>query len=403
MKRRVLFVDDEPMVLEGLGRGLRSLRKDWDLLFAESGAKGLEVLAREPIDIVVSDMRMPEMNGLQFLTEVKSRHPHSIRMILSGYADEKLIMGSVGITHQYLSKPCTPEVLIATITRAASLRGILADEKLGLLVSQMESLPSLPALYVEIIEELWSPDASISRISEIVSKDPGMTAKILQLVNSTFFGIRRRITDPAEAVAYLGIETIQSLALSVQAFSRFDVRSVPGFSIERVWQHSLNVAAIARSIFQLEGRDKTIANEAFTTGLLHDLGMIVLASNIPRHYALVVVHQAGNNCLRHEAELESLGSSHAEVGAYLLGLWGLPDSIIEAIALHHRPGDCHEKQLDLLCVTHVSDALAQEIYPTQLAFKGSSLDERYLSDAGVIGRLASWREQAANLLEDSKQ
>jgi YesN/AraC family two-component response regulator len=137
MKRRVLFVDDEPRVIEGLGRGLRSLRADWDLLFAESGAQGLEVLAREQVDIVVSDMRMPEMNGLQFLTEVKNRYPLVIRMILSGHADEKLIMRSVGITHQYLSKPCSPEVMISTITRAAGLRSILADEKLGLLISQM--------------------------------------------------------------------------------------------------------------------------------------------------------------------------------------------------------------------------------------------------------------------------
>jgi HD-like signal output (HDOD) protein/ActR/RegA family two-component response regulator len=397
MKRRVLFVDDEPRVLEGLGRGLRSLRADWDLLFAESGAMGLEVLAREQVDIVVSDMRMPEMDGLQFLTEVKNRHPLVIRMILSGQADEKLIMRSVGITHQYLSKPCTPEDLISTITRAASLHGILADEKLGLLVSQMESLPSLPALYAEILEELQSPNASITRISEIVSQDPGMTARILQLVNSPFFGIRRSITNPSEAVAYLGIDTIQSLALSVQAFSRFDVGSVPGFSIEQIWQHSLNVAAIARRIFQLERKDKTSANEAFTTGLLHDLGTIVLACNLPRHYALVVAYQTRNGCLRRDAELELLGSSHAEVGAYLLGLWGLPDSIIEAIALHHRPGDCLEKQFDLLCVIHAADALAYEIYPAHSAFKGAALDERYLADAGVIGRLANWRQLGAEL------
>jgi HD-like signal output (HDOD) protein len=173
-----------------------------------------------------------------------------------------------------------------------------------------------------------------------------MTAKILQLVNSPFFGIRWRITNPSAAVAYLGIDTIQSLALSVQAFSRFDVGSVPGFSIEQIWQHSLNVAAIARRIFQLERKDKTIANETFTTGLLHDLGTIVLACNLPRHYALVVAYQTRNGCFRREAELELLGSSHAEVGAYLLGLWGLPDSIIEAIALHHRPADCLEKQFD---------------------------------------------------------
>jgi HD-like signal output (HDOD) protein/CheY-like chemotaxis protein len=397
MKPTILFVDDEPMILQAMRRALHGLRGSWNMLFAGSGKEGLEIMEREQIHIVISDMKMPEMSGLQFLTEAKRRYPQVIRMILSGQADEEQIIRSVGVTHQYLSKPCTNEVLVSTIKQALGLRKILADEKLELLVSQIESLPSLPMLYSKIIDELQSSDVSITRISDIVCRDPGMTTKMLQLVNSPFFGIRRRITNPAEAVAYLGTDVIQALVLSVQVFSCYDAKKVPGFRLEDIWCHSQTVAGIAKKIFQREGRAKTDVDEAFTAGILHDIGMIILANNLPIQYAEIIARQESDRCLRPELELEVFGSTHAEVGAYLLGLWGLPDSIVEATALHHRPSDCQEKKLDLLCAIHVANHLAHSMIPSHSMFKGAVLDEQYLQDAGIIGRLADWSKWSTDL------
>jgi putative nucleotidyltransferase with HDIG domain len=399
VRRRILFVDDQPELLNGLGGMLSELGADWDLRLTTSGTEGLALLDREQVDVVVCGMLSQEMNDLQFLTEVRNRHPHVIRMILSARSDEKPVMRSVGMAHQFLPKPCSPEIMISTIARALDLRQLLTDEKLKVLVSQMKSLPSLPELYGEMMKELQSPDASIARIAEIISQDPGMTAKIFQLVNSPFFGIRRRITEMAAAIAFLGLDTVQWLALSVQAFAQFETSKVPDFSVEQVWRHSLTVAAIARGIACMEF-DKTMADDAFCAGLLHDIGMVILASNLPEQYAEVIAQQKAKGAFRSEVENEFLGSTHAEVGAYLLGLWGLPDAIVQAVALHHRPRDGHEKKVGLLCLIHVADALAYGFHPPHSVFRGAPLDEQYVIDTGVSAKLAAWRDQGFDFTQE---
>jgi putative nucleotidyltransferase with HDIG domain len=399
VRRRILFVDDQPEFLDGLRRMLSELSTGWDLVFATSGLEGLAILDRGQVDVVVSGMLTPEMNGLQFLTEARNKHPYVIRMILSAQSDETPVMRSVGMAHQFLPKPCSPEILISTITRAFDLRQLLTEERLKLLISQMKSLPSLPWLYAEIIRESQSPNASIARIAEIISEDPGMTAKILQLVNSPFFGIRRRVTDMTAAVAFLGLDTVQWLALSVEAFAQFETSGMLDFSVEQVWRHSLTVAAIASGIAFLE-HDKTMADDAFCAGLLHDIGTTILASNLPEQYAKVIARQKSKGTFRSEIELELLGSTHAEVGAYLLGLWGLPDAIVQAVALHHRPRDAPEKKTGLLCLVHVADALAYGFHPPHSVFRGAPLDEQYVTDTGVNARLAAWREQGFDFAQE---
>src|SRR5437762_9749706 len=157
-KKRVLFVDDEPLVLQGLQRMLRHMRQEWEMEFVDSGPKALEAMASNPFAVIVSDMRMPGMNGAHLLNEVMKRYPKTVRLILSGHADQDLIMKCVGSTHQYLTKPCEPEALKATVRRASALAGSLQNEKLLQLISQMDRLPSIPALYVEVMEKLQRPE-----------------------------------------------------------------------------------------------------------------------------------------------------------------------------------------------------------------------------------------------------
>lgn len=377
---------------------LRVMRAEWDMRFATGGPEALEIMATVPVDLVVSDMRMPVMNGLQFLTEVRTKYPNVIRVILSGYADQLLIMRSVGVTHQYLSKPCDAEMLRSTIARAINLRALLANEKIRLLVGQMSTLPSLPSLYLEIVRELQSPEASIRRVGEIIAKDLGMTAKILQLVNSAFFGIQRQVSNPMEAAAYLGLDTIQSLVLSLNAFSKFDGCRTPGCSMDYIWSHSMATGALSKRIAEGEHASKGTVNEAFTAGLLHDLGKLVLAFNRPRQYGEVIALSAQGGAGLCDAEREVLGSTHAEVGAYMLGLWGLPDPIIEAIALHHRPGDCAEKVFGTLSAVHAADALAFELQASQPHTGAAKLDLDYIEAIGKTDRLGDWHHWCLNAL-----
>lgn len=225
-KRRILFVDDEPLVLKGLQRMLRGMRGDWEMYFIDSAPKALAILDKYRFDAVVTDMRMPEMDGAQLLNEVMRTHPDVVRIVLSGEMDQEMILKTVRSSHQYLNKPCEPEVLKLTLKRAFALRSLLNDDRLKKSVAGIDSLPSLPTLYLEIMEELQSPNSSFKKIGAIISRDIGMTAKILQMVNSAYFGLCRKIGRAEEAVGYLGMETVKSLVLSAKIFSQFDRRGM---------------------------------------------------------------------------------------------------------------------------------------------------------------------------------
>jgi putative nucleotidyltransferase with HDIG domain len=357
MSKQILFVDDDCNILEGLRRMLRPQRSDWDMQFVMSGAEALEIMDSRPIDLIITDMRMPEMDGAELLTEATNRHPDIIRMIFSGQADSGLIMKALGVAHQFISKPCNPESLKSIIQRALELRTLMNDSDLKKTISDMDALPSVPSLYMEVMKELQSPDPSVHKVGQIVSQDPGMTAKILQLVNSAFFGCRRQISNTLDAVAYLGLDHVRHLTLAVHAFSQFTPATISSFSIELLWEHSISTAASAKKIAEEEEAGKEIADDAFTAGLLHDIGKLMLACrHADKHEAAVELAKMKAMPLW-LAEHQVFSTTHAEVGAYLLGLWGLPDSIVEATAYHHRPMESKNSAFSALTALHAADCL----------------------------------------------
>ncbi len=398
--RRILFVDDEPNILEGLQRMLHSIRHEWEMAFANSGAEALELLAAHPFDVVISDMRMPGMNGAQLMVEVRQRHPHIVRIILSGYADEELTLKSLGPAHQFLSKPCRAQTIKKTVNRACALRDLLVNERLQLLVSQMQSLPSLPSLYAELIKELEAPEGSIRKVGEIISRDLGMTAKVLQMVNSAFFGVRRHISSPTEAVSLLGLNTIMTLVLTIQIFSQFNEEPLPGFSPTALWSHSLRVGLFAKRIAQAAGQEVEVVKDSFTAGLLHDAGRLVLAANLPRQFVQALALARAEGISLCEAEQQVFETTHSEVGAYLLGLWGLPHPIVEAVAFHHRPGECLAPEFNPLTAVHVGDALECETQVTHLEWCPATLDLDYLTNLDLADQLAEWRKICSSVTSE---
>jgi len=394
MKKRILFVDDESLVLEGLQRMLRSMRAEWEMAFVGSGSKALELMAQAPFDVVISDMRMPGMNGAELLAEVLKRFPKTVRLILSGHADRDLVFKCVGSTHQYLSKPCQPEELKAAISRASNLEQSLRDQNLRQLVSRLDRLPSIPALYVQIVEKLQDPEIGLDEIGDIVAKDLAMTAKILKLVNSAFFGLGRQISSPAEAVSYLGVETIKSLVLSIHAFSQFSSARLGSFSIDSLWVHSQQTAGLAKEIARMEDSDNRLVDDSFVAGLLHDTGKLILASNFPEPYDRVLQAGMSGTAALLAAEENHFGANHAEVGGYLLGLWGLPVPVVEAIALHHQPATYPHLSFSPLTAVHVANALIQAPPPP-----AEELDLNYLATLGLDSRLVHWRRAAEGSLQ----
>lgn len=390
-KTRILFVDDEPMILAGLQRMLRNMRSEWEMAFADSGEQALDMLARQSYDVVVSDMRMPGMSGAKLLNEVMRLYPKTIRLILSGHADKDLLLECVGSTHQYLSKPCDPAALKSTLQRAAGLGGSMSNENVKQLVSQMSRLPSIPEVYTEIVEKLQNPETAVDEVGRVIAKDIGMTATILRLINSAFFGLRREIVGPAEAVAYLGLDMVKSLVLSVNTFSQFEGVKIEGFSLASLWHHSLETAGAAKAIAGAEHADRTLRDESFVAGLLHDAGKMVLACNFPEQYANAL-------CLARESQADFLaveqqvfGANHADIGGYLLGLWGLPVPVVEAIALHHTPVHCTHKAFSPLTALHVADALVREQQSESNDKASTPLCTEYLQEIGLADRINDWR------------
>lgn len=396
MKKRILFVDDEDMVLQGLRRMLRPLREEWDMDFVDSGAKALDRMAQQPFDVVVSDMRMPGMSGADLLTQVMARHPKTVRLILSGQAEQDLIMKCVGATHQFLSKPCDPDTLRATVVRAMSLDFNLTSERVRALVSRIDRLPSMPSLYLELTKLLTNEDVSVEEIGKVITQDIAMTGKILKLVNSAFFGLRREISTPGEAAVYLGVDILKSLTLALNVFSQFDSAPVPGFSVQDLWRHSMSVAAGARQLACCENAEAITANESFTAGVLHDAGQLVLVSNFPADYSEVVLRMKNDELSELDAERAVFGTSHVELGGYLFGLWGLPVPVVEAIGLHHQPSQCSAKRFGALTTVHVANALLGGSGLNHPAGSPPPVDEDYLRDAGVLERLPAWRAELEN-------
>ncbi len=401
MPQTILFVDEEKFVHKALKRSFRKMRQEWDMRFSATPSEAMEILNNEPIEVVVTETVFQGESGLDFLKVVREGHPNSVRIIMSGYSDQDVILKSVDLAHQYLAKPCEDEALKSTINRAFMMKKLLDHRALKEIVSQIDSLPTLPAIYVELVEELKSEDASIEKIGDMISKDIGLTAKILKMVNSSFFGLRQQITSPAKAVSMLGLDLIKAIVLTKGAFDKFKNLKFHGFSLEQMWQHAMLTGAFSKNIAREGGLDRKGSDTAFMAGLLHDIGKLLIAAYLPDSYRLINKLIEQKPLSMAQAETVVLGTTHAGVGAYLLGLWGLPDAILEAAAFHHDPMLSSGNGLTSTAIVHVANALAESgknIIQSEGVIDG--LDYDYLQKKGILSNLETWRSICADLIDD---
>jgi putative nucleotidyltransferase with HDIG domain len=393
MKKRILFVDDEPNILKGLERSLRPMRSDWDMVFAQGGDNALNFLEKHPFDVIVSDMRMPRMDGDMLLNIVKHQYPMTARIILSGHSDKEMILKSMKSAHQYLSKPCRKEQLISAINKVCALGDLLNNSAVKQLLGKIETLPSMPCLYHQIMTHLQSSNGSAAGVGKIIGKDMGMTAKILQLVNAPFFGMSRHISGPEEAVVILGIDVVKTLVLSIEVFSTLSEGAVSVVSVDKIQDHCLKTGMIATKIGAREKMDKKTLDHALVASLLHDMGKLLLAEHFTDEYKTVIALVHREHLSFFKAEHQVFGITHAEVGAYLLGLWGLPQEIVHAIAFHHHPSKGGFEKFELCGLVHVAQLIEhhEQRQPGKWeTLKG--LDEAYLETLGMTGRITLWRD-----------
>jgi len=395
--RRVLFVDDEPRILEGLRRMLRPQRHEWEVAFAPGGEAALAMMEALPFDVIVSDMRMPGIDGATLLCRVREQYPQMVRIVLSGYTELSAALRVVPVAHQFLAKPCDAEMLRVAVERACHLKALLSDDSIRRTVTGLGDLPSLPRTYQALTQALADPDTSLQKVAKIIEQDVGISAKVLQLVNSAFFGIAHSMTNIQSAVSYLGINTLKNLVLSVEIFRAFKPkRDLPTFSLEKLQQH----AQLATHIAARLPVPKHLAEIAVVAGMLHDVGKLILAWKLSEHFEEVLAEALETRCPVYKVEQREDGFSHAEIGAYLLGLWGLPYSVVEAVALHHGPNRVPHQNFDAISAVYVANFLAHELEQSSGGGPAVYNMEDYQEEFATLGireMIPEWRAMAKEI------
>lgn len=363
---RIVFVDDDPQVLRALEVLLRSRKDTWEIHYLNRAQAALNLMETQRVDVLVTDMMMPTMDGATLLSHVVQKHPEVFRVVMSASMDRELTLNNLDLIHQYISKPVTGNELIHVVDRACKLRKFVKNASLRKYIAQINTLPSRPQSYQQLRILLAQRPYQTAQISQVISRDPGLTSKLLQWVNSNFFGIRQRITDVHEAVSLLGSELLHDI---VEKFNAFDMPcslSPRQIELNELWDHSARVAAFTKAIMvNQEHVEPQALKDAYTAGLLHDVGKLIMVEHFGSRYSQLLQKARQLNLNPRELEISELGVSHAQVGAYLLGLWGLPDSIIDAVACHDQHAIPMECGMTLQAAVYLANMMDQsEAGPT---------------------------------------
>ncbi len=390
---RILVVDDEPLVVGALERMLRRLRPGSHVAAVTDGMTALNRLDAEAFDLVIADLDLPGLDGLAILEQVRDRHPQVVRFVLSGCEDPAVRLRTVPLAHRFLAKPCELRDLLEALEQVEHVNGAVEDAEVAAAVAATDALPSAPPLYLALTRALSKPDTSMNEVARIVASDDAMSSRVLQVVNSAFFGLPQEVTSITQALAFLGLQALKSLVLSVEAFRVFrQAEECRGFSLDAHKVHVLLTARIASRIVPPAERD-----EAFTAGLLHDVGKLVLSSRLPARYGPVLeAAQQGGEAL-HIVEQRMLGIDHAAAGAALLRLWGLPVQLLDAVTQHHDASSL-PKVWSSATALHVADLLAHAAAAEVGLGDGmphGEPDERLIRGTGVSGLLDHYRAIAA--------
>ena len=385
VKQRILFVDEDANLLHSLQRLLRPQRTGWDMVFADDPQQAMTLLAAGNFDVVVSDIRMPGLDGAGFPAEIARLAPSSLRVILSGCTEQSGLFRSVGLAHQYLAKPCEPEAIIALMDRTRQLRGVLGDFRLRAVVAGLRNLPSPPALYRRLTEALLPDDGSTEAVAEIIDTDMAMTAGLLKVTNSSYFAVSSGVTSVSRAIRLLGLETVRALAADHGIFRRCPDKPGLAPQLDLMNEHGVALARLARRLAADDGADAAMTSDAYCAGLLSGIGALILLDADPDAYqkALATIDEADFE----PRERAVFGASHAEIGAYLLGLWGFSAAMVEAVYYQLRPSDCRNQGRSALTYLHLARACGP---PFPLLAK--PLLPRVLLDRSYARRLAMGTE-----------
>ncbi|MCP4550257.1 MAG: HDOD domain-containing protein [bacterium] len=387
-KLKIMFVDEEPDVDSSLRSMMDSRFGDWDQTYVSGGEEALSTIMTEgQFDVIVTDIRQPQKCEADLFKEIGALHPETIHIALAGAADNDMVKHSLGFANRCLMRPSTAEEINSTIIRSLKLRTLLKDEKLHKQVANIRSLPTPTDIYLELIAAIQDPDASSGNVARIIARDVGLTAKLLQILNSAFFGLPTRVTDVLHAVTLLGLETVQSIVISAGIFNSFAVKGMGAMTAESLSNHSIRVGSLARSISRDLGLPVRVREDALLAGMLHDVGKLVELTYMRDELKQILDMSRLSGLPFRQAELAVMDTGHCELGAHLLSIWGLPDPIIESVAFHHEPGGAGLIEPEALATVHIADALlAASSEATEMV--SNTLDRSFIEAIGLSEQIS---------------
>jgi len=393
MKKRILFVSEDQALCQEFQAQCPGPESVWTVQHVRTEEEALALCLQQTIAVIVADVNLNGKSGNDLLDAFMRRQPKALRIVISDLADVASTVKCIGHAHHHLLKPCSAQTLLLALEQAFAQEAWLPSEPLQGFIAQMRQVPSPLKAYQQIVQEMKSPTCSLEKIGNLVAQDPAVAAKILQLANSTVVGRELNVVNPAEAIGYIGLETTKAVVLLAHTFSSFDNLKLARFSIEDLWRHSVDVGRLARQVAVLEKAGEDVAEQASAAGLLHDIGKLLFAANHSGLFGKVLRLAREQQCNLWEAEAQVLpGVGHAELGATVLGIWGLPKSITEAVALHHCPCRLGRHTFSAVTAVHVANILDHENHPDANIIMPSMINTSYLNDMGLAGRVEDWRK-----------
>jgi HD-like signal output (HDOD) protein/CheY-like chemotaxis protein len=351
---RILLVDGDADFLQRVRRAFWKSHRNWEVILTHAGSEAEQVLERDQVDIVFSELRLPDREGVELIHRVRELQPGAVRIALAEPALAGWTEQEEGDLHRLFVKPLEPEFLIGVVESldieddAASVRAVRA------FVGGLGRIPSLPSLYSELVALLQREDAGMGEVARLIRSDLGVASQVLKLANSVHCAADRPVSELGQALAMLGIDTLRSVVLFRGLISSFDTTRPQGLDLEQLWLHSFQVATGVRKLVVLEGETR-LADLAFSVGLLHDIGLVVLATDPSQRYRAILDQALSSRIPLSVLEHDTYGVDHAQIGAHLLNLWGLPPLFCRPVREHHAPPAGGEG-FPLSIALHLADA-----------------------------------------------
>lgn len=356
--KRILFVDDEIQILKSLSRLF--IDKEYDVVTAENGEDALKILESQEINLIVSDMRMPNMDGYQLLSKVREKYPKILRVILSGYADETITFRALqqNIAKLYMFKPWKNDMLIKLVEQIFETEDLLSHSDLLLLINNIEELPTIQSSYQRIIGMIEKDTDHLTEIAREIERDLSISTKVLHIANSAFYGVKTGSIK--QAVTYLGLQNIRNLILATSIMDSISVTGVGMDFAQKVWEHAFLTNKILFFIFEkcLKKKMSELANSA---GLLHNIGIVFMLKFFSKNYINFVNKTVDEGFVFIELEKAEFKVTHQETGGYLLRWWDLPFPIVEAALYHHNPFDERIVNSELVIGVHIAQKYAWDM------------------------------------------